>query len=99
VKTSDKKKELTSLRDRLKVLDETLLATLRQREAIAKEIAKIKLDLQLAIEQPDVWKATVKTRGTQAESLGLRAAFVEDLFSKIHEESVRIQQQEIARIK
>lgn len=83
--------ELGTWREQINSLDERLLDLLAQRQRIAEEIGCYKQKHNMCILHPERYRELMQTRQTQAESLGLNKDYIHDLFSRIHEESVRVQ--------
>ena len=84
--------QLQRLREEIDVLDGQLLQVLRARLGVADEIAQVKEKGNLAVYQPKRWEQLLQQRKVAAKKLGLSAEFVEDIFEKIHAESVRVQE-------
>ena len=83
--------QLQRLREEIDVLDGQLLQVLAARLGVAAEIAKVKEKGNLAVYQPKRWEHLLQQRKMTAAELGLVPEFVEDIFEKIHAESVRVQ--------
>ena len=84
--------QLQRLREEIDVLDGQLLQVLAARLGVANEIAKVKEKGNLAVYQPKRWEQVLQQRRRMAEELGLMPEFVEEIFEKIHAESVRVQE-------
>ena len=82
---------LAPLRDKIDDVDREMLALLRSRMGLARQIACVKREQGMPVYQPQRWDAVMSDRLRQAESLGLDKAFVRELLEKIHAESVRVQ--------
>lgn len=78
-------------RDEIDRLDEELIRLLAQRMNLSREIGAYKGQNNLCILQPTRYRELIQDRLTQAELHGLRANFVQDLFSLVHEESIHTQ--------
>jgi chorismate mutase len=83
--------QLQRLREEIDVLDGQLLQVLAARLGVAGEIAKVKERGNLAVYQPKRWEQLLQQRRLTAKELGLAPDFVEEIFEKIHAESVRVQ--------
>ena len=83
--------QLQRLREEIDLLDGQLLQVLAARLGVASEIAKVKERDNLAVYQPKRWEQVLQQRKLAAVELGLSSEFVEEIFEKIHAESVRIQ--------
>ncbi|MBP5535210.1 MAG: bifunctional 3-deoxy-7-phosphoheptulonate synthase/chorismate mutase type II [Bacteroidales bacterium] len=86
---------LTLLRSRIDSVDGELLRLLAQRMDLARDIAAVKRQHNMAVFQPQRWNAVLSSKLEQARHLGLDEEFVKALFEKIHSESIRLQQGEI----
>ena len=73
------------------MLDGQLLQVLAARLGVANEIAKVKEKGNLAVYQPKRWEQLLQQRRLTAMELGLDPDFVEEIFEKVHAESVRVQ--------
>lgn len=82
---------LAPLRGQIDDVDREMLALLRRRMGLARQIACVKHEQHMPVYQPQRWEAVMSDRLRQAESLGLDKAFVRELLEKIHAESVRVQ--------
>ena len=82
---------LKSLRDSLDELDDNLVDIMRQRFALAKEIAIIKEQEGTSIFQMERWLKLVKERTERGDGEGLTPEFMHDLFATIHKYSVEYQ--------
>ena len=83
--------QLQRLREEIDLLDGQLLQVLAARLGVASEIAKVKERDNLAVYQPKRWEQVLQQRKLAAAELGLSSEFVEEIFEKIHAESVRVQ--------
>ena len=83
--------QLQRLREEIDLLDGQLLQVLAARLGVASEIAKVKKKGNLAVYQPKRWEQLLQQRRLAAAELGLAPDFVEEIFEKIHAESVRVQ--------
>ena len=83
--------QLQRLREEIDLLDGQLLQVLAARLGVASEIAKVKERDNLAVYQPKRWEQVLQQRKLTAAELGLATEFVEEIFEKIHAESVRVQ--------
>ena len=86
--------ELEMLRSKIDVLDYQLIDILKQRFAITNEIGDIKADHNVAVLQIDRWKKVLESRSEYAEKIGLSRELIASLFSEIHKESIREQQED-----
>lgn len=91
--------ELRMLREQIDCLDTEVLQLLASRFAVSRQIARIKMEGNLAVFQPKRWDALLRQRMETAQQLGLDAEFVKGFFEKIHAESVRVQEMEMEKLK
>lgn len=87
--------ELDTLRKHIDQIDYELISKLHERMQVSRKIASIKAANNMAIFQPQRLVALMQQRQEIANMFGLSTEFVQQLFEKIHTESVRIQEQEI----
>lgn len=87
--------ELRLLRGQIDQIDEQLLHLLEERLSVSVKIADVKERSNMAVFQPKRWDWVLTQRLELASQLGLDAAFVKEIFEKIHAESVRTQQESI----
>lgn len=83
---------LTKWREQINAIDSKLLALLKERQCVAEEIGAYKQEHNMCILHPERYRELMRARQAEAEVLGLDKDYVHDLFSRIHEESVRVQQ-------
>jgi len=88
---ADYRDNIDQLRARIDVIDENLLTILKSRMDVSEKIGQYKKDHNIAILQMSRWDALLDNMIQRAGQEGLEAHFVQSLFSVIHEESVRIQ--------
>ena len=86
--------EVTELREALEKLDRIIVDMIGERMEVAREIGKIKKDNNVAIYQPEQFKKAIEKQVLEATDLELSNEFITNLFTAIHNESVR-QQSEI----
>lgn len=82
---------ITVLRKKIDEIDETLLTILAKRMGISKEIGVYKKEHNMPILQSGRYSDILENRAKQGESMGLSAAFVQEIMKSIHEESVKVQ--------
>ncbi len=73
-------------------IDDEILQKIAQRTELSKKIGAYKQDNKICILQPERYRTLMQRLLSNADSLGLNADLVEDIFSLIHEYSVEIQQ-------
>ena len=91
--------ELRVLREQIDSLDSEVLQLLSARFAVSRQIARIKMEGNLAVFQPKRWDALLHQRMESAQQLGLDAEFVKGVFEKIHAESVRVQEEAMEKLR
>ena len=89
--------ELRLLREQIDYIDKDVLRLMSARFEVARQIARVKEEGNLAVFQPKRWDTVLRQRMEAAERQGVDPAFVKALFEKIHAESVRVQEQEIGK--
>ena len=89
--------ELRLLREQIDYIDKDVLRLMSARFEVARQIARVKEEGNLAVFQPKRWDTVLRQRMEAAERQGVDPAFVKVLFEKIHAESVRVQEQEIGK--
>lgn len=87
--------ELAEIRKQLDVIDSKLMELLAERQSHMKGVAEYKKLHNLPLTQPEREKAILVLRMEQAEKLGLNAEFVKEVFTKIFEESKKVQAKEL----
>ena len=87
--------ELRLLREQIDHLDNRLLQLLAARFDVARQIARVKAEGNLAVFQPKRWDALLQRHIATGQELGLGTEFVKGVFEKIHTESVRVQEEAI----
>ena len=90
--------ELRLLREQIDYIDKDVLRLMSARFEVARQIARVKEEGNLAVFQPKRWDTVLRQRMEAAERQGVDPAFVKALFEKIHAESVRVQEQEIGKM-
>lgn len=88
---------LSDLRRQFDDVDKSILILLGIRSQLSKEIAKIKKKKNLNVIQLKVWEKQMKNRFKENKKLKQDPDFLNKLFNIIHEESIRIQNQELTK--
>ena len=83
--------DLESLRNRIDVLDESIMKLLKERMEVSEQIGDYKLKQNMPVFQSQRYSQIVDKVVRQAESLGLDPDFAASLMELIHKESVRLQ--------
>ena len=84
--------ELEDFRKKIDSIDREVLSLLSERMALAPEIAKIKQAASEPVLQPERVAEMINSRKRSASDLGLDPDFIEQLFSLIIRESMRLQE-------
>ncbi|TND09309.1 MAG: chorismate mutase [Bacteroidetes bacterium] len=90
-KTSPADDLLQNLRGKINRTDEQLLRLLFERMKISKAIGNHKQQRNLAIVQPSRWEEVLGQQLQLADALGLKPDFVKEIYTLIHEQSVKEQ--------
>lgn len=88
---ADYRENIEQLRARIDLIDENLLEILRSRMEISREIGRYKRDHNIAILQLARWDDLLGEMIDKGSVEGMDEKFLRSLFSVIHEESVRVQ--------
>lgn len=89
--SADYRENIDQLRARIDVIDENLLSILQSRMSVSQKIGAYKKDHNIAILQMGRWDALLDDMIRKGGREGLNERFLRSIFSVIHEESVRIQ--------
>lgn len=89
-------REIEEIRADFNEVDREILKLVAKRTKLSFEIAKIKKQRKMNIVQLNQWKKVTKARLKENEKLGVDSLFLLKLFNLLHEESIRIQQQQIS---
>ena len=80
-------------------IDKSILILLATRAQLSKEMALQKYNSDMEVVQPETWKQQLNNRLKENEKLKVDSDFLDKIFSAIHEESIRIQKQELEKLK
>lgn len=94
-----KPRTLSELRKSFDEIDQKLVVLLHARAQLSMEIAEVKRKKKLSVLQQEVWEKQIRKRLKENKKLTNRPAYIESIFALIHKESLRIQQQELKKIK
>lgn len=92
-------KTIEDLRNQIETIDKELLILLSKRMHLSKEIAFVKNENKENIVQLNVWRFQLENRLLENNKLNIDTEFLIRIFSMIHEESIRIQNQEVDKLK
>jgi chorismate mutase len=93
----DYREGIEQLRSRIDYIDEDLLKDFGARMEVSRKIGAYKRDHNVAILQTARWEVVMEGMKEKARIYGLSEKFVEDVFNAIHEESVRTQNEVLAK--
>lgn len=91
-------KTIEDLRNQIETIDKELLILLSKRMHLSKEIAFLKNENKENIVQLNVWRFQLENRLLENNKLNIDTEFLIRIFSMIHEESIRIQNQEVEKL-
>ncbi|SFD55480.1 chorismate mutase [Chitinophaga sp. CF118] len=91
------KQQLGSYRTKIDSLDALLISTLGQREKVVKEIGIYKAENHIPALQKDRFKQVLERSIEAGKKEGLSATCIEEIMNAIHKESLRIEQEDIAK--
>ena len=87
------KSSLSGIRKQFDDIDRQLMKLLGQRVQLSKQIAQVKKLKNIPIVQEENWDKKMKKRTLENKRIKLNPDYLEQVFSIIHKESIRIQQQ------
>lgn len=87
------KKGIEDLRNQIDVLDRGILGLLAQRMDLVKEIGQQKIDMGLPAYQSDRLAWLLVNRSLLGSQLGLPTGLIIDIYTRIHQESLQVQNQ------
>lgn len=87
----DYHRSITELRERIDLLDESLMTILSKRMDISREIGKIKKENNISIIQAARWDFIMEKALGAASGSELDEAFIRNIFNEIHEASIAVQ--------
>ena len=85
------KEGIDQLRAQIDIIDENLLYTLSSRMRVSSKIGQFKKEHNIAILQASRWDSILEKMQAEGARYGLGKEFITTLFTAIHEESVRVQ--------
>ncbi|MDR1725845.1 MAG: chorismate mutase [Bacteroidales bacterium] len=88
---------ITSIREKIDCIDTEIISLLQQRMQYSEELAKIKWKENMSLYQPQRWKELLQKIIEQAKQKGLSEDFIKSLFEQIHEESINVQNNTVAK--
>lgn len=91
--------EIQQLRAQINIKDEELIQILKDRMAISEKIGYFKKDRNSAVYQPTRWEEVLRNNVIKAMDAQLSDEFSKEIFKLIHQESIRIQSEILAKKK
>jgi len=85
------------IRHQFNELDKNLLVLLAARTQLSKKMAKLKKMHGVDVKQSLVWQNHMQNRYKENEELKIDKEYLNNIFELIHQESIRIQKQEIEK--
>ena len=82
---------LENYRHQMDTLDAEIIDLIARRMELSEQIGHIKKDCNLTVFQPNRWREIVDTCNNRAGAHNLDAAFIIEIYEKIHHESIRTQ--------
>lgn len=95
--SSDYRETIDSLRERIDAIDGEILAALASRMEISRKIGECKKRSNIAILQTSRWDAVLEKVRTEGAEYGLSPEFVSAVFNAIHDGSVQVQNDILAK--
>ena len=92
--SSDFMQKMSGLREQVDGLDEQVLDLLSKRMDVVRKMGKVKAQQNVSTLQPNRWLEIVKDRVSKGAKLDLSEDFVLQLMQSIHEEAIRLQEQD-----
>lgn len=84
---------LNRLRNEIDEADQNIIETIAQRMNVSVQIGELKKEHNVAVFQPERWKAIRENAVKQGERLNLSEEFIDKLIKAIHQESIQHQNQ------
>ena len=85
-------RSLEELRARIDGVDSRLLSLLEERMRVSRSIGALKKEYGVSILQTGRWEAVMESLRKEADAIGLDRSMVEEIFSIIHDYSVKVQE-------
>jgi chorismate mutase len=89
---------IAEMRKEFEDIDKEILKLIARRMQLSKNIAGLKRDSGIGVVQPEIWHQQMWQRKTEGKQYQVNEAFIVKLFSLIHDESVRIQKEELEAV-
>ncbi len=85
---------IQSIREDFEAMDRNILILLHKRMELSKQMSYLKKQNQLPVIDLNQWNRQLENRLMENEGFGVDPNFLTSIFNLIHEESIRIQNQE-----
>lgn len=85
---------LTHFRNQIDHIDDTLVDLLAQRFEIVKQVGTYKKENNISSLQPTRWQEVLSKRTQKADEYGLDNHFIIDIWNRIHEYSLELEEKE-----
>ena len=82
---------LGMMRREIDRLDNELLEVLNRRMAVCRDVGRYKLEHRMPVVQTSRYKDIISSRMDSGEKMGMSPDFIRNVFTAVHEESVRQQ--------
>ncbi|MCX6190579.1 MAG: chorismate mutase [Bacteroidetes bacterium] len=86
---------IEAIREEFESIDKSILILLHQRMELSIKMSLLKKQNSLPVLDLIQWNKQSKNRFRENEKFGINPDFIQSVFNLIHEESIRIQNQEI----
>lgn len=86
---------ISDIRKQFEAIDRDLLILLGKRVELSKKIAILKKEESINILQTNIWEQQLQNRLKENEAFNIDSNFLKTIFTIIHEESIRIQKNEL----
>ncbi|MEQ9593446.1 MAG: bifunctional 3-deoxy-7-phosphoheptulonate synthase/chorismate mutase type II [Cyclobacteriaceae bacterium] len=83
--------QLEELREKIDHVDQELIEILAMRKNLIEQIGAYKRQNNVTVFQLERWNEILQSRATWAERKNINPQFVQDLYKRIHEESIKLQ--------
>ncbi len=83
--------QLEYMRQLMDTLDAEIVDLLAKRMELSAKVGGLKLQCNMTAYQPARWREILETVGNRSMVHGINKEFVEDVYSRIHNESIRLQ--------
>jgi len=88
----DGRNELGRLRDEIDEVDNQIISLLGRRMDLVKQVGEYKRDNNIPPLDSNRWQEVLDSRLSQARSLGLDEGFVGEIYERIHDQALEIEE-------